>query len=77
MHTKCASWCCIKKIKVKIQHIHWFTTDFIAYKIHQHITFLQLILNNPQDGQHIFLLGQFYTIIYLTIEMNGQVADLQ
>ena len=68
---------CIVEIQVKVKYVLRMDAQLFTNDILEHVSTLQFIVHNTNDGQHILLLAELYTIIHLAVEMNGQIAYLQ
>ena len=77
MHTESTGWCGIGQIKVKVEDVLLFDSQFSADDVHQQITAFQLACDYSQYRQHVLLLAQLHAIVYLTVEVDGKIADLQ
>ena len=77
MHTEGTGRSSISQIEVEVENIFFLDIQFACNYIHQEISLLQFIIDDTQDRENILLLAQFYTIIHLTVEVDGKIADLQ
>ncbi len=77
MHTEGAGWSGISQIEVEVENILFLDIQFAGYYIHQEVSLLQFIIDDAKDRENILLLAQLHTIIHLTVEVDGKIADLQ
>ena len=77
VHAEGAGRSTVIEIKVKVDNLIGLHAQLLAYHLFEHAPTLQLVGHNAHDGQHILLLAELHTVIHLTVEVNGQIADLQ
>ena len=77
VYTKRAGWGGVGQIQVEVEYLLGLDAEFAADDIHEQISLFEFIVDNAQDGEHIPLLAELDAIVYLTVEMDGEVADLQ
>ena len=77
MNAESAGWCGVSKVEVKVEDVLLLHLQLLANQASEQVAFLQLILDDAEDGQHILLLAQLHAIVHLTVEVDGEVADLQ
>ena len=77
MDTKGTSWRGISQIQIEIENIVLFDLQLATNDIHQELAFFQFVGDDTKNRQHIFLLAEFYAIVYLTIEVDSQITDLE
>ena len=51
--------------------------QFAGNEVHQQVVLLQFLVDDAEDGQHIFLLGELDAVVHLSVEVDGEVGNLQ
>ena len=77
MNAESAGWSGIGKVEVEVENVLLFDLQLFANQVDEQVAFLQFIVDDAEDGQHVFLLAQLHAIVHLTVKVDGQVADLQ
>ena len=67
----------VVEIKVEIHDIGGLDAQFVCDDLDEQVAFFQFVLHNAEDGQHVFLLAQFHSIVDLTVEVDGKVRYLK
>ncbi len=77
MNAESAGWSGIGKVEVEVEDVLLLHLQLLANQVQEQVAFLQLILDDAKNGQHVLLLAKLHAIVYLTVEVDGEVADLQ
>lgn len=71
----------VGKVKVEVEDVFCLHRLLLAQFLHngidEQVATFQLIGEQSQYGQHVLLAAQLHAIVHLTVEMDGEIADLQ
>ena len=69
--------CGIVEIEVEIENVCILYAQFLGDEIDKEITPFEFAAYNTENRQHILLTAESHTIVYLTIEVDSQITDLE
>ena len=81
MNAEGASWRCVSEVEVEVENVltaHGaLLTQLFEDDVEEQIAGFELACNLSQERQHVLLSAQLNAIVDLTVEVDGEVADLQ
>ena len=68
---------CVGQVEVEVEDVFLSYLQFIANQVDKEVSLLQFVVDDAEDGEHVLLLAELNAVVHLSVEVDGEVADLQ